>query len=67
MSKYKTRPVGEIFKHYNKKLQVVENDTCIGCYFNNNESCISYTMNEGYCGDQLRDDNKNVIFKQIDE
>lgn len=67
MSTYKTRPIGEIFQHNNKVLQVVENDTCEGCYFNNGECCISYTLNEGYCGDKLRDDHKNVIFKRITE
>lgn len=65
MSKYITRPIGEIFKYYNKKLQVVENETCRGCYFYGLHICTNISKKTGYCGDSIRDDRKSVIFKQI--
>lgn len=67
MSTYKTRPVGEIFEYCKLKLQVVENETCEGCYFWGDEGCLNYRSTTGYCGRLLRNDNTNVIFKRINE
>lgn len=67
MSTYKTRPIGEIFENRKVKLQVVENNNCMGCYFCGYDDCFNYRSTTGYCGGLLRDDNKNVIFKRIIE
>lgn len=67
MSKYKTRPIGEIFKFCNLKLQVVENNSCDECYFMVDVGCINYLSNTGECGESMRNDRKNVIFKRIFE
>lgn len=67
MSTYKTRPVGEIFEYCKLKLQVVENETCEGCYFCSDAGCLNYRSDTGYCGESVRNDDKNVIFKRINE
>ena len=67
MSKYKTRPIGEIFEYRGIKLQVVENDNCIGCYVYWNDDCLKYHREIGSCSGLFRDDQKNVIFKRIIE
>lgn len=67
MSTYKTRPVGEIFKYWKVKLQIVENETCEGCFFWANKSCHNFIKETGYCGYGTREDHKNVIFKRIDK
>lgn len=67
MKIYKTRPIGEIFENSEVKLQVVEKDDCIGCYFWSKKSCHDFIMQTGYCGCGIRKDHKNVIFKQIIE
>lgn len=67
MSTYKTRPIGEIFEHREVKLQVVEREECEGCYFWGEVDCMNYRNDTGYCGDSVRDDQKNVIFKRIIE
>lgn len=67
MNNYKTRPIGEIFEYCRLKLQVVENDTCEGCFFCGNGICINFSKKTGYCGASMREDNKNVIFKRIIE
>lgn len=67
MSTYKTRPIGEIFEYCKKKLQVVQNDRCNGCYFYGEDNCMNYRNGTGYCGECIREDQKNVIFKQITE
>lgn len=67
MSTYKTRPIGEIFEYRGIKLQVVERRGCEGCYFYHLSDCMIKRRINGYCGYLLREDNKNVIFKQIDE
>lgn len=63
----KTKPIGEIFKYRNVKLLVVENATCEGCFFYNKEGCLNSMKITGYCSYFIRNDNKNVIFKRIDE
>lgn len=65
MSNYKTRPIGEVFRYGKLKLQVMENDHCINCYFCGISNCYNYIDDTGYCGESQREDNKNVIFKRI--
>ena len=68
MSTYKTRPIGEIYKFYQLKLQVIEEETCEGCFFENDEPiCLNVRSYTGYCGREVREDRKSVIFKRIDE
>lgn len=67
MSKYITRPLGEIFEVKGIKLKVVKHKTCEGCYFEGIAECLNYRGNTGYCGKLVRDDNRNVIFKRIEE
>lgn len=62
---YKTRPIGEIFEWRGVKLQVVEHEDCEGCYFDRYDYCLSYRHVTGYCSEYVREDEKNVIFKQI--
>lgn len=62
---YKTRPIGEIFEYCRLKLQVVENETCEGCFFWSNDGCLNSTNETGYCGQSMRDDKRIVIFKRI--
>lgn len=67
MSNYKTKAVGEVFRYGRVILQVVENETCKGCYFEVNRMCFCKKRYTGFCGCFRRNDNKNVIFKRIDE
>lgn len=67
MSNYKTRPIGEIFEHRGIKLQVIKSNYCFDCYFCGITNCYYYMDKIGYCGESLREDNKNVIFKRINE
>lgn len=67
MIKYKTRPIGEIFEFSGEKLQVVENEPCNGCFFRGQRNCIFFQNDTGYCGKYIREDKKDVIFKQITE
>lgn len=62
-----TRPIGEIFECHGVKLQVIENDHCLGCYFICGLSCMNNRSVTGYCSYEVRNDNKNVIFKPIDK
>lgn len=67
MNNYKTRPIGEIFEYCKLELQVVESENCDGCFFWGDADCLNYRRDTGYCGDSMRNDDKNVIFKQIDK
>ena len=68
MSTYKTKPIGEIFKYCELKLQVIEGETCEGCIFESDGAlCLNYRGITGYCGSEVREDRKSVIFKRIDE
>lgn len=68
MSTYKTKPIGEIFKSGGLKLQVIEGETCEGCFFEGVDPlCLNYRAFTGYCGSEVREDQKNVIFKRIIE
>lgn len=67
MSKNDTRPIGEIFEYHRIKFQVVENETCKGCYFHQRNICINISKKTGDCGSSVRNDRKSVIFKRIIE
>lgn len=67
MSKYITRPIGEIYEYNNVTLQVVERRGCEGCYFYHFANCMNKRRITGHCGHLLREDRKSVIFKQIIE
>lgn len=67
MSNYKTRPIGQVFKWRGVRLQVVKYDSCQGCYLDKYDKCRSYRHDTGYCSKLVRNDGKNVIFKQIFE
>ena len=67
MSIIKTRPIGEIFEYRAIKLQVVEKLSCDGRYFCTNNDCLFARIDTGYCGEYIREDQKNVIFKRITE
>lgn len=67
MSKYKTRPIGEVFKYGKVKLQVVENNVCDECYFDEGNLFLEDEEDPGYCIAKYRDDRKNIIFKQVIE
>lgn len=65
MIKYKTRPIGEVFKYNKLKLQVQEKLSCKGCYFENKSGCLYSVGITGCCSSKDRNDHKDVIFKQI--
>lgn len=67
MSNCKTRPIGEIFRYYDMKLQVVENLSCDGCYFSKYKGCYFSLNDTGYCSIYERDDRRSIIFKRIDK
>lgn len=60
------RRIGEIFEHEGVKLQCVENESCDGCFFYNNGSCLFEDHREyNYaCLCMGRKDGKSVIFKK---
>lgn len=66
------RPVGEIFELNGVRLEVVECETCDGCYFKlDKERCskfvtydkIGYEVVAGVCSPFVR--NESVIFKEV--
>lgn len=65
MNIYKTRPIGEIFEWHGVKLQVVEKISCKSCYFYTYKNCLNFRQNTGYCGRAMRNDDRYVIFKRI--
>lgn len=65
MSREITRPIGEVFRYGKMKLQVVENKSCKGCFFDGNECWNIDNDDAGHCYAKYRDDRKNVIFKRI--
>lgn len=67
MSKYKTRPIGEIFEYNKVTLQVVIRRGCEGCYFYHFAICINRRRINGHCSHLQREDRKDVIFKRIDK
>ena len=61
------RKINEVFDFKDHKLQVVEHEDCLGCFFNNkgyNKGCLSGTNYAGECSCYDRNDRKSVIFKK---
>ena len=63
-TKMKTRFIGERFQHKNKTFEVVQCNTCKGCYFDRGRDCYS-PMETGACSKLVREDKTSVIFKHI--
>ena len=63
---YMERRIGETFEHEGVKLQCVENESCDGCFFYNNGSCLFEDHRKyNYAGLCMgRKDGKSVIFKK---
>lgn len=66
----KTRKIGERFDFEEVTLEVVENWSCQGCIFDNHlVSChMDHHIRDefGPCGPHFRDDEKSIIFKEIE-
>lgn len=61
------RAIGEVFDYNGVTLVTIENNGCKGCFFNNNTCAISSKKAEiGFCSAGYRNDNKNVIFKEME-
>lgn len=64
------KKIGEIFKYYGATLITIEdknNDGCKECYFFNSNICIVENDQHISCSAVCRDDNKNVIFKEVED
>ena len=60
------RKVGEVFKYNGVTLITIENNSCEGCFFNDGNICTRETELI-FCSAGYRNDNKNVIFKEMEE
>ena len=62
------RLIGEQFEYSGVTLEVVENSSCIGCYFyDGGISCSVYNDDSiEDCGPNRRSDGKSVIFKKVE-
>lgn len=60
------RKVGEVFKYNGVTLTTIENDSCEGCFFNDGNICTREAKLI-LCSPMFRKDNKNVIFKEMEE
>ena len=65
------RKIGEVFKFNDDvKLKVIENNTCVGCYFYEPDKCdcLQKRMYDvtGLCS-RARSDGQDVIFAKIEE
>lgn len=63
------KKIGEIFEHNGVTLITIEdknNGSCKGCYFLNDDNCAAMNNQEISCCASCRDDNKNVIFKEVE-
>lgn len=62
------RLIGEHFGFSDVTLEVVENSSCIGCYFFKSDIYCDGYKNEtvGDCGHDGRSDGKSVIFKKVE-
>ena len=68
----KERKVGEVFTYDGVRLKVVEGRnplSCAGCYLYDEGYDCDVTALEalGFCADHDREDEKNVLFRQIGE
>ena len=66
MRAMKELKVGERFS---VTLEIIENNSCDGCFFGHDDICYNPTYNgwcDGFqCEPKERSDGKNVIFKEI--
>ena len=60
------RKVGEVFDYNGVTLITIENNSCEGCFFNDGNICTRETELI-FCSAGYRNDNKNVIFKKMEE
>ena len=60
------RKVGEVFDYNGVTLIIIENNSCEGCFFNDGNICTRETELI-FCSAGYRNDNKNVIFKKMEE
>ncbi len=60
------RKIGEVFEFDGKKLRVekIKNGSCTGCYLYD-KSCFNNKGVTGECVDDFREDNTDVIFKEV--
>lgn len=60
------RRIGEIFEIEGRNLKVekAQPGSCTGCYFLD-KNCIKYRDTTGECVDEFRDDDTDIIFKDI--
>ena len=45
------------------KLKIIEQDSCDGCFFDGDENYCNYLN----CSKEVRQDGRNVIFKEVKE
>ena len=57
--------IGDIFDFEGNKLEVIENNSCKGCFFSGKGSCAFRKNVVGFCDSTNRDDGKSIIFKDI--
>ena len=62
------KKIGEIFEHNGVTLITIEdkNNSCKGCFFSGGTRCAAGDS-EIFCSASCRDDNKNVIFKEVED
>lgn len=64
------KKIGEVFEHNGVTLITIEdknNDGCKECYFFNGNICTAESNQYILCSAPCRDDNKNVIFKEVED
>ena len=60
----RTRNVGEVFEYEKTMFEVVESNSCIGCYFRDSNICYS-KIPLGLCSSNFRGDSKSIMFKEV--
>lgn len=62
------KKIGEVFEYNGVKLITIEdkNNSCKGCFFSGGTRCVAGDS-EIFCSASCRDDNKNVIFKKVED
>ena len=60
--------IGETIKYNGVSLIIVEhkNNSCEGCFFSGRTLCPA-AVSEIYCSASYRDDNKSIIFKEVED
>lgn len=61
------KAIGEVFDYNGVTLTTIENNGYEGCFFNNNNTCTMSSEKVITCSVECRKDNKNVIFKEMEE